>query len=223
MLQQYCVLMSDPRLPTVFTRAQDIESLEGRVLAHVHDDLTGAPQIILEGTDCKVHFMRHTPTMEKLRAGGHLQPNHFVSFERIGSRFRIEDHGDAEAYLSSDHLRQTARGLTQRGITPSETEHKGWLGRYQKAVAIPQAFEPNRAALAGKEKDRSPRRALLGLGHKLTVLCLLAQLAGEAGQNVRIAPNPRVSQLFDEANPTKHIHRLLYKSRLEPTRDVVHT
>ncbi|MFN0160970.1 MAG: DUF3363 domain-containing protein [Burkholderiales bacterium] len=159
MLQQYGILMSDPRLPTVVTRLEDIESLEGRVLAHVHDDMTGKPQMILEGTDGKVHFIRYTPAMERLRADGHLKPNHFVSFESISSKLRIEDHGDAETHLHSDRLRQAARRLIQRGVLPTEIEYGGWLGRYHKAVANPvEANEPgrlNRAALPAQEKERS--------------------------------------------------------------------
>ena len=64
MLHQYGILMSDLRLPTQVTRARDIDSLEGRVRAHVQYDLTGSPRIILEGTDGRVHFIRHTPVME---------------------------------------------------------------------------------------------------------------------------------------------------------------
>lgn len=81
--------------------------------------------MILEGTDGKVHFIRHTSGMEKLRADGYLKPNHFASFERIGEQMRIEDLGDAETYLSSGHLRQAANRLIQRGIVPTETEYGG--------------------------------------------------------------------------------------------------
>ncbi len=88
MLKQYGILMSDPRLPTVVTRLEDIESLEGRVLAHVHDDLTGKPQMIFEGTDGMVHFIRHVPTIEQMRAARQLQPNSFASFERTGNRLK---------------------------------------------------------------------------------------------------------------------------------------
>jgi hypothetical protein len=149
------ILMSDPRMPTVFTRAQDIESLEGRVLAHVHDDLTGAPQMILEGTDAKVHFIRHTEAMEQMRTMGQLKPNNFVSFERAENKFKIEDQGDARSYLSSDRLRQTSKRLIQRGILPVETECGGWLGDFYRVLtnaASPVA--PDRTAPPGREKER---------------------------------------------------------------------
>ena len=153
MLHQYGILMSDPRLPTQVTRARDIDSLGGRVLAHVQDDLTGSPQMILEGTDSRVHFIRHTPVMEDLRANGHLKTNAFVSFTRNGDSLKIKDHGDAHAYLSSDHVRQTAKRLIQRGIVPTQTNYDGWLGAYQRALANPpEKLGPNRAALPSREK-----------------------------------------------------------------------
>ena len=162
MLHQYGLLMSDPRLPTVLTPVQDIEALEGRVLAHVHDDLTGAPQMIFEGTDGKVHFIRHTPVIEQLRAAGNLGSNSFVSLTRVEEGLRIEDHGDAHAYLSSDRLRQGAQELIQRGIVPGETEYSGWLGQYHRALANPRLktelkTERHRAAQAGREKESSGR------------------------------------------------------------------
>lgn len=156
MLQQYGMLMSDPRLPTVVTRLEDIQSLEGRVLAHVNDDLTGAPQLILEGADGKVHFIRHTAGIEKLRAAGQLKPNHFVSFERAENKLKIEDHGDARAYLASDRFRQSSKRLVQRGVLPAKSERGGWLGSYHDALAkSPAQRESDRAALSGGEKKNA--------------------------------------------------------------------
>jgi hypothetical protein len=72
--------------------------------------------------------------MEKLRAAGHLKPNHFASFERIGSQLSIQNHGDAQTYLSSDRVRETAIGV-KRGVIPAEAEHDGWLGAYRRTLA----------------------------------------------------------------------------------------
>lgn len=143
MLHQYGILLSDPRLPTQVTRARDIENLEGRVLAHVYDDTTGAPQMILEGTDAHVHFIRHTPAMEQVRQEGGLKPNSFVSIERVGSSeadllLRITDHGDAQAYLSSPTMKKSANRLIQRGVIVAEAEYGGWLGKYHGARAQPE-------------------------------------------------------------------------------------
>ena len=109
--------------------------------------------MILEGTDGRVHFIRHTSSMEKLRAAGHLKPNHFVSFERAEGKLAIEDHGNAHAYLSSDRLRQNSKRLIPRGVIPTEIVHCGWLGAYHRALVNPAIVpEPNRAALPGREK-----------------------------------------------------------------------
>lgn len=163
MLQQYGILMSDPRLPTVVTRLEDIESLEGRVLAHVHDDLSGTPQMILEGTDGKVHFIRHVPEMAQLRAEGRLAQNAFLSLTKNGEFVTIADLGDAHAYLASGHTHEASMRLIQRGVVPSETEHGGWLGQYHRALANSPRIEPkaeiNRAAAAGQEKNRNGGRA----------------------------------------------------------------
>jgi hypothetical protein len=163
MLEQYGILMLDPRLPTVVTRPEDIESLEGCVMAHVHDDLTGAPQMILEGTDGKVHVKDHAPEMEQLRADGHFGQNAFVSFTKNGEVVLVHDFGDAQAYLASDHLRGASKRLIQRGVIPTETEHGGWLSQYHRALANPPRevepkVEPNRAALPGREKQPSRGR-----------------------------------------------------------------
>jgi hypothetical protein len=145
MLHQYGILLSDPRLPTQLTRTRDISRLEGRVLAHVYDDLTGAPQMILEGTDARVHFIRHTPAMEAMRQEGQLKPNSFVSLERTARDkafvpLRVQDFGDAEKYLSSG-MKRSLRRLIQRGVVPVEQGYSGWLGRYQRVAAQASALE----------------------------------------------------------------------------------
>jgi hypothetical protein len=146
MLHQYGILLSEPRLPTQVTRACDIGRLEGRVLAHVYDDVTGAPQMMLEGTDARVHFIRHTPRIEEMRQDGRLKPNSFVSLERVGEDeksvlLRVEEFGDAEKYLSSDSMKKSVKKLIQRGIIPVEQDYAGWLGRYQRATAQPPAVQ----------------------------------------------------------------------------------
>ena len=153
--------MSDPRMPTVFTRARDIESLEGHVLAHVYEDLTGAPHMILEGTDGKVPLIRHTPAMEQTRAAGQLKPSSFASFERVENTLKIEDHGDAQAYLSSDRLGQTSKRLIRRDVLSAETEeYGGWLGDYRWALVNPHmSAPPNRTAPVGRGKLRTSGRS----------------------------------------------------------------
>ncbi len=142
MLNQYGILLSDPRLPAQVTRLKDINHLEGRVIAHIHDDATGAPYMILEGTDARVHFIRHNAAIEQTRSEGSLKPNHFVTIQRSEERqaaeLKIADFGEAEAYLSSSHMRNAARRLIQKGIIGGATEeYSGWLGKYYKIVLEP--------------------------------------------------------------------------------------
>jgi hypothetical protein len=144
MLNQYGLLLSDPRLRTQVTRAKDISDLEGRVIAHIQDDATGAPHMILEGTDARVHFIRHTSTMEQMRREGRLAPNSFVAFRQTeeGDRpLKIDDLGDADQYLASAQMRNSARRLVQRGIIGADAEYGGWLGKYYQRLAEANAPE----------------------------------------------------------------------------------
>ena len=144
MLNQCGILLSDPRLPTQMTRLKNIRHLEGRVIAHINDDVTGAPHMILEGTDARVHFIRHSSSMEVMRCAGSLKPNSFVVIRRAGesqSQVKFEEFGDADKYLASNHIRDKARRLIQRGIVGGESEeYGGWLGKYYRTLA--EATDP---------------------------------------------------------------------------------
>src|SRR5664279_4718022 len=48
-------LMSDERLPVEALDLQRFDSIEGRVLLHHEDELTGSVYMMIEGTDAKVH------------------------------------------------------------------------------------------------------------------------------------------------------------------------
>ena len=165
MLNRYGILLSDPRLPTQVTRLKDITHLEGRVIAQIYDDTTGAPHMILEGTDARVHFIRHNDAMDKMRGEGYLKPNNFVTMERSGkgqpAQLTIDDFGDAEKYLSSPHIRRATRRLIQRGMFGGEEEqYGGWLGRYYKNLSQPpnssrRTRVQNDARVPGLGKTRS--------------------------------------------------------------------
>jgi hypothetical protein len=46
----------------------------------------------------------------------------------------IRDFGDAEQYLTSAHLKNTARNLLRGGAIGDASAWGGWLGRYYDAV-----------------------------------------------------------------------------------------
>jgi hypothetical protein len=115
--------------------------LEGRVIAHLHDDATGAPHMILEGTDARVHFICHSSAMQEMRQHGLLKPNAFVVFLRTGNGqadrlLKIQDLGDADSFLQLADTRTSARRLVRSGIVNVESESNGgWRGRGQRLVA----------------------------------------------------------------------------------------
>ena len=78
MLARCAVLVSDPRLPMQFTPPSRIRHLEGRVLGHVLDDVSGKVHMLLEGTDRKVFIIPHDEAMSSARNMGQLKPNSFV-------------------------------------------------------------------------------------------------------------------------------------------------
>jgi hypothetical protein len=143
--------ISDDRMSLRVTFAQDAfeTNLRGRVLAHVEDENTGSPMMILEGTDAQVHFIRHNGPIQKARSLGLLASGHFVSLGDVAA----EDLGDAESYLRSpEFLRSTARPAERTAALHSWS---GWLGRYLSRLALGdrERPEPEIAETEREERD----------------------------------------------------------------------
>jgi hypothetical protein len=138
MLARNAALLSDERLPQQVTPLSQLQHLAGRVLAHVLDDTTGTVHMLLEGTDARVHFIPHNADIEAARQRGELKPNRFVEIRRPAASSQtglvIRDFGDAEQYLTSAHLKNTARNLLRRGAVADAPAWGGWLGRYYDAL-----------------------------------------------------------------------------------------
>jgi hypothetical protein len=138
MLARNAALLSDERLPQQVTPLSQVQHLAGRVLAHVLDDTTGTVHMLLEGTDARVHFIQHNRDIEAARQRGELKPNRFVEIRRSAASNQtglvIRDFGDAEQYLTSAHLKNTARNLLRRGAVADAPAWGGWLGRYYNAL-----------------------------------------------------------------------------------------
>jgi hypothetical protein len=136
MLAANTALLSDERLPFQVTPVSRISFLEGRVLGHMLDDSTARVHMLLEGTDASIHFIQHNQEIEAARHRAELSPNHFVRIERSsggkGTLLIIRDFGDAEQFLSSEHLRETLRN--RREPLPDTGNWGGWLGRYHEMV-----------------------------------------------------------------------------------------
>jgi type IV secretory pathway VirD2 relaxase len=153
MLARNAALLSDERLPQQVTPVSNMQHLAGRVLAHVLDDTTGTVHMLLEGTDARVHFIAHNGDIEAARQRGELKPNRFVEIRRPAASSQtglvIRDFGDAEDYLTSTHLKNTARNLLRRGAVADAPAWGGWLGRYYDAVGR----EAEALGLGGERRD----------------------------------------------------------------------
>jgi len=161
-LAAHGVLLSDDRLPMTTLDLRDLTTLEGRILVHGEDEVSGRSYLMLEGTDGRVCHVYRTPEMEELRSQRGLQTNSFIRLRRLdtfrGPLIEIKDMGDSEAILSNKYdLREIVRDMAKRGVTPKEDGWNGWLGRCQKAlVDTAFALEQEKA----KERERSRSRGL---------------------------------------------------------------
>ena len=139
-LHAHGALMSDERLPIEALDLQRFDSIEGRVLLHTEDELTGSVYMMVEGTDAKVHVIPHTAEIDEARSRGLLRPNSFVKLQRLKGAAKplvdVVDLGDSELLLKRLHISDTARQLLKRGVMPTEDGWGGWLGRYQKAIRV---------------------------------------------------------------------------------------
>jgi type IV secretory pathway VirD2 relaxase len=164
-LSAHGVLMSDERLPIGTTDPNRLDLIEGRVLAHGEDELTGTGYVMLEGTEARVHAIPYTPDIEEARSRGLLRPNSFIKLQRLMDSGRpfvdVVDLGDSELLLKGPHVVNTARQLLKRGILPTEDGWSGWLGRYQKALReAAERLQEQRVLEAERQTKRSRRRSL---------------------------------------------------------------
>jgi len=164
-LAAHGAILSDPRLPTQLTDLRKIESLEGRVLGHAEDEMTGRVYMILEGTDHVVHFIYHTLGIEAARQRGNLKANSFVRFSKQPSGETstpaILDLGDSEKLLTQKrYLTNTAQALLKRGIMPVNNGWAGWLGRYDEALVKTAAqIQTERSSKAAIKKESEQGRS----------------------------------------------------------------
>lgn len=162
MLGQYAAFLSDPRLQYRVVQPGASADIDGRVIAHVLDDVADQPHVLIEGVDGVVYYLPHDAAIAAARANGRLKPNSFVQIGsgNSGGHFErtVEDLGDADEILSNRaNLRRTDRRLLQRGIMRDRNEWSGWLGRYHTAIRgenRPSAERPGRETVQRRSIDR---------------------------------------------------------------------
>jgi len=156
-LASHGALMSHERLPMTTLEIRDLTSVEGRILVHGEDEVSGRSYIMLESTDAHVYYINRTPEMGELRSRGRLKTNSFVRLRKLstvrGPEVDVVDLGDSEAMLRNKaHLRETVRDMIKRGIVPQADSWNGWLGRHQRALceAAASLEQPQR------DRERQP-------------------------------------------------------------------
>lgn len=140
MLAQHSVFLSDQRLKYRVLTPDATAEIDGRVIAHVLDEMSDRPHALIEGVDGVVYYVPHDPVISEARANGRLKENSFVQLriESMGGQSlrTVKDLGNADEVLSNRvHLRSTIGRLVQRGILDDQaTSWSGWLGRFHAAV-----------------------------------------------------------------------------------------
>jgi type IV secretory pathway VirD2 relaxase len=139
-LAAHGALLSDDRLRLQVTRPMAVNELEGRVLVHGEEDVTGRTYVLIEGTDAKVHFIYHENGIDTARHQGLMRVNSFVRIHKsIWSGhviLMVDDLGDARKLLENkSYFRSKAQRLIRRGVLADDVPGwGGWLGHYQTAL-----------------------------------------------------------------------------------------
>ncbi len=140
MLAQHAAFLSDPRLQYRVLTGDAVTGIDGRVIAHVLDEISDRPHAIIEGIDGVVYYVPHDAAIAEARANGRLKPNSFIQLRAVTlgglPAHTVEDLGDADQILSNrTYITSTARRLVQRGILEDQSySWSGWLGRYHAAM-----------------------------------------------------------------------------------------
>jgi len=156
-LAAHAALVSDPRLPSRLTDLRNVRQLEGRVLGHGEEESTGRTYMILEGTDCNIHFIHPPAELAAARRQGRLNTDSFVRLttQLVDEKFvtKVLCFGESDQLLLNKHYFQnTARTLMERGIIPCETGTAGWLGKYETKLTV--SLQELRAERARPEPGR---------------------------------------------------------------------
>jgi hypothetical protein len=103
----------------------------GRVIAHVLDEISDRPHVLIEGIDGVVYYLPHDASIAEARANGKLPPNAFVQLHKAGAPvWTVRDFGDADRLLTSGDAFRTALILDQPTCLSGQGHWSGWLGRY---------------------------------------------------------------------------------------------
>ena len=149
-LAAHGALLSDPRLPFEITNFRHLKAVQGRVLLHAEDEVSGRRYLLLEGTDAKVHLIYHTREIEEARRSGELAVNSFVRLEKCFvhgiPHIKVDDYGDAHLLLRDESVfNRHAHRVLKGGARTNQHAWGGWLGEYFAKSSV--SHEAERAAV----------------------------------------------------------------------------
>jgi type IV secretory pathway VirD2 relaxase len=166
MLAQYASFLSDPRIQFRVVASDTEEEIDGRVIAHVLDEMSDRPHALIEGVDGVAYYVPHDEAIGEARANGKLRPNAFVQLRTEHTENEthrtVVDLGDADQLLSDPQYLKTAAGrIVQRGACEDDPARfwGGWLGRYHAALqnelaVSTRTLEPSQAQRKASDRDR---------------------------------------------------------------------
>jgi type IV secretory pathway VirD2 relaxase len=130
MMAQHAAFLSDPRLQFRVVSSNPGTDIVGRVIAHVLDEISDRPHVLIEGIDGVVYYVPDDAGIAEARANGGLRPNAFVQLQRAGSPlWTARDFGDADCLLTNRGSFKAALTLAQPTVA-CDQHWSGWLGRY---------------------------------------------------------------------------------------------
>jgi Protein of unknown function (DUF3363) len=131
MMAQHAAFLSDPRLQYRVVSPNDGTDISGRVIAHVLDEISDRPHVLIEGIDGVVYYVPHDPSIAEARANGKLRPNAFVQLHAAGAAvWTVRDFGDADGLLTNGDAFRAVLILDQPTHLAGQQHWSGWLGRY---------------------------------------------------------------------------------------------
>jgi hypothetical protein len=140
MLAQYASFLSDPRIQFRVIASDTVEEIDGRVIAHILDEMSDRPHALIEGVDGVAYCIPHDEAIAEARANGKLKPNAFIQLRTDyanGETLRsVHDLGNADQLLSNrEYLGKAVARLSLQGSPQEHAQSwSGWLGRYHAAI-----------------------------------------------------------------------------------------
>jgi hypothetical protein len=158
MMAQHAAFLSDPRLQYRVVSPHAGTDIVGRVIAHVLDEISDRPHVLIEGIDGVVYYLPHDASIAEARANGKLRPNALVELHKGGAPvLTVRDFGDADRLLTNRDAFHAAPTVAQPAVGCDE-HWSGWLGRYWAARNREAMIASMAASIQSSHRQRQSSR-----------------------------------------------------------------